>query len=61
MFIATLRVAIFLLKLPIIIILDYIIGIILIVIYVLVSRHELLGNDQSEIETETQQLPEDVL
>ena len=61
LFLVASRVIIYLFRLPIISTLDYIIGLLLVLIYILVARYELLGIDQSEISEESPELPDDVL
>lgn len=61
LFLVASRVLIYLFRLPIISILDYIIEFMLVLIYILIARLELLGMDQSEIEEESPELPDDVI
>lgn len=61
LFIAAIRLFFYLFRFPIISYVDNAIGILIVLIYILVARYELTGKDQSEIEVDEENLPEDVL
>jgi asparagine N-glycosylation enzyme membrane subunit Stt3 len=61
LFAAAIRMTFYLFRFPIIPYFDMIIGVLIVIIYSLVAHYELIGKDQSEIEIDEENLPEDIL